>query len=559
MRLKSGRVDDFPLRPPGRWLHGMATLVLVGVAACLSAHPRSCQAAPARGNVPNIVLILADDLGFSDLGCYGGEILTPNLDRLAKDGLRFTHFYNCGRGCPTRAALLTGLYPHQAGVGHMMNDYRRPGYRGNLNKECATIAELLEPAGYQSFICGKWHVSRYINSGGPKHNWPLQRGFDSFYGTIHGAGSYFNPVTLCRDNHFVGRPDQGDYYYTDAISDRAAEYLEQAARLPKPFFLYVAYPAPHWPLHAPEHVVRRYRAQYGIGWDELRVARYRQQVALGLVEAKWPLSPLESDVTPWVKTQNRRWQQERMAVYAAQVDLMDRGIGRILEKLRVLGLEQDTLVMFLSDNGASGEEVSSQWQGPHIPEKTHDGRIVVVGNNPNVVPGPASTYQSYGSGWATASNTPFRLFKHYVHEGGIATPFIVRWPAAIPQGNRLVHEVGHVIDVMPTCLEVAKLNYPSIYAGRTIKPAAGQSLLPALQGRKLPDRTLFWEHEGNRAVRDGKWKLVARHRGPWELYDIEADRTELENLAEKFPVIVKDLAATYAEWAERCDVLPWGK
>jgi len=530
-------------------------LALTVLSAATPAHAQLAT----RGPQPNIVLILADDLGFSDLGCYGGEILTPNLDKLAKEGLRFTHFYNCGRGCPTRAALLTGLYPHLAGLGHMMNDYRRPGYRGNLNKECATIAELLETAGYQTFACGKWHVSRFIDSGGPKHNWPLQRGFDKFYGTIHGAGSYFDPVTLCRDDHFVGRPEQGEYYYTDAISDRAAEYLEQAARSRKPFFLYVAYSAPHWPLHAPEHVVARYRAQYGVGWDELRVARYRRQLALGVVEPKWPLSPREPGVPAWVKTQYQRWQQERMAVYAAQVDVMDRGIGRVLEKLRVLGLEQNTLVMFLSDNGASAEEVGPHWQGPHIPKKTHDGRTVVVGNKPNVTPGSDSTYQSYGSGWATASNTPFRLFKHYVHEGGIATPFIVRFPAAIPQGNRLVHEVGHVIDVMPTCLELAKITYPSIYAGRTIKPIEGQSLMPAFQGRTLPSRVLFWEHEGNRAVRDGKWKLVSRHPGPWELYEITADRTELNNLAEKFPVIVKDLAESYNKWANRCDVLPWGK
>jgi len=541
MQPRSGRGNPAPARPARRLLHPVAALTLAGLAVTLAVKVGSCQAAPGRGDVPNIVLILADDLGYADLGSYGSEILTPNLDQLAKEGLRFTHFYNCGRGCPTRAALLSGLYPHQAAVGHMMNDYRRPGYRGNLTKDCATIAELLQAAGYQTFMCGKWHLSRFIDSGGPKHNWPLQRGFDKFYGTIHGAGSYFDPVTLCRDNHFVGRPEQGEYYYTDAISDRAAEYLEQAARSPKPFFLYLAYTAPHWPLHAPEHVVRRYRAQYGVGWDELRVARYRRQVALG------------------VKSQHQRWQQEQMAVYAAQVDLMDRGIGRVLEKLRVLGLDENTLVMFLSDNGASAEQVGPQWKGPHIPEKTHDGRPVVLGNNPNMMPGSESSYQSYGPGWATAGNTPFRLFKHYVHEGGIATPFIVRWPAAVPQGNRLVHEVGHAIDVMPTCLDVAKIRHPDIFAGRTIKPLEGQSLLPAFQGRPLQSRVLYWEHEGNRAVRDGKWKLVSRHPGPWELYDIEADRTELDNLAEKFPVIVKDLAESYAKWAERCDVLPWGK
>jgi len=534
------------------------TLLLALLTALVSGTSAEAQI-PTGGPQPNILLIVADDLGFSDLGCYGGEIFTPHLDRLAKDGVRFTHFYNCGRGCPSRAALLSGLYPHQAGVGHMMNDYRRPGYRGNLSKECATIAELLKKDGYETYMCGKWHVSRHIDAGGPKHNWPLQRGFDKFYGTIHGAGSYFDPATLTRDNFFVSRPDRGEYYYTDALSDRAGEYLEQAARSPKPFFLYVAYTAPHWPLHAPEEVVRRYTAQYGVGWEELRKARYRRMVGMRVIESRWALSPQDRAVKKWATVADRAWQQRRMAVYAAQVDLMDRGIGRILEKLHDLGMERNTLVMFLSDNGASAEEVTPQWQGEHIPEKTHNGRTVVVGNNSNVRPGPAFTYQSYGIGWAGASNTPFRLYKHYVHEGGIATPMIVRWPAAVTGGNRLVHEVGHVIDVLPTCLEVAKLTYPSVYDGQTLKPLAGRSLLPALKGRLLPPRMLLWEHEGNRAVRDGKWKLVSRHPGPWELYDIEADRTELTDLAEKYPVIVEDLAESYHKWAKASNVLPWPK
>ncbi len=535
-------------------------------------HVRTCLAAPlvllaswlpahaqlaTRGPQPNILLIVADDLGFSDLGCYGGEILTPHLDRLAKDGVRFTQFYNCGRGCPSRAALLAGVYPHQAGLGHMMNDYRRPGYRGNLSKECATVAELLQKGGYETYMCGKWHVSRYIAPGGPKHNWPLQRGFDKFFGTIHGAGSYFDPVTLTRDNFFVGRPEAGEFYYTDALSDRAVEYLEQAARSPKPFFLYVAYTAPHWPLHAPEQVVRRYLAQYGVGWEELRKARYRRMVAMRIIESKWALSPPDSRIPSWATISNRSWQQRRMAVYAAQVDVMDRGIGRIMDRLRELGFAQNTLVMFLSDNGASAEEVTPQWQGPHIPEKTHDGRTVVLGNNPNVMPGAAFSYQSYGRGWANASNTPFRLYKHNVHEGGIATPMIVRWPAGIAGTNRLVRDVGHVIDIMPTCLEVARLTHPTVYNGRTLTPICGQSLVPALEGRTLTPRVLFWEHEGNRAVRDGKWKLVSHHPNSWELYDIEADRTELNDQAAKYPVIVQDLAGSYQKWAEACGVLPW--
>ncbi|KKK63643.1 hypothetical protein LCGC14_2992220, partial [marine sediment metagenome] len=303
-----------------------------------------------RGPQPNIILIVADDLGFSDLGCYGGEILTPNLDKLAANGLQFTQFYNAGRSCPTRAALLTGLYPHQAGVGHMMIDYRRPGYRGNLNKECGTIAEVLKTAGYQSFACGKWHVSRHTNSGGPKHTWPLGRGFGKFYGTIHGAGSYFDPVTLTRDEHFVTVP-QGEYYYTDAISDHAAQYVEFAARSGKPFFLYVAYSAPHWPLHAPTQVVSRYRARYSIGYDELRIQRYQRMVEMGIIKPNWPLTPRDPRIKSWEQAANKRWQQRRMEVYAAMVDVMDQGIGRIVDELKRKNLLDNTLVLFFQDNG----------------------------------------------------------------------------------------------------------------------------------------------------------------------------------------------------------------
>jgi len=508
--------------------------------------------------VPNIILIVADDMGFSDLGCYGSEIPTPNIDKLAKGGLRFTQFYNCARCCPTRAALLTGLYPHQAGVGNMMNDDRLPGYRGNLNKETATLAELLRAAGYQTMMCGKWHLTRHIAPEGPKFNWPVQRGFDRFYGTIHGAGSYFDPVTLCRDNQFV-REGGPNYYYTDTISQQAAGFVEAAARANKPFFLYVAYTAPHWPLHAPQDVVSRYRAKYAAGWDSLRKERHQRMISLGIVKAQWPLTPRDPSVKDWERNPNQQWHQRRMEVYAAQVDLMDQGVGRIMEKVRQLGLEQNTLVMCLSDNGGCAEEVSSQWTGPHIPTKTREGRVVQAGNNPNVIPGPETTYQSYGLGWANASNTPFRLYKHWVHEGGIATPLIVYWPAVIKQRSGLTHEVGHVIDIVPTCLEVAKFTHPKQLGGYSLVAPVGESLLPIFQGRPRQRGPLFWEHEGNRAVRDGKWKLVSRFPGEWELYDMEADRTEMNDLAPRFPVMVKDLSRMYEDWARRAHVEPWKK
>ncbi|HYW79917.1 MAG TPA: sulfatase-like hydrolase/transferase, partial [Thermoguttaceae bacterium] len=440
----------------------------------------------------------------------------------------------------------------------MMNDYGRPAYKGNLSRECATIAQVLQSAGYRSMMCGKWHLSRFTDSGGPKYCWPLQRGFEKFYGTIHGVGSYFNPVTLTRDESFIA-PPQGDYYYTDAISDHAAQYVEWAAQSNKPFFLYVAYSAPHWPLHAPAEVVARYQARYAGGWDELREQRHRRMLAMGIVRPEWPLSDRDPRVRPWEQEADKRWQQRRMEVYAAQVDLMDQGIGRIMEKVRQAGAESNTIVMFLSDNGGCAEEVSPTWQGIHIPERARDGRAVQKGNNPNIMPGPADTYQSYGVAWAQASNTPFRLYKHWTHEGGIATPMIVYWPAGIRSGGKLTHAVGHVIDVMPTCLELAKIRYPKILAGYPLKPISGQSLVPLFQGAARQSGAIFWEHEGNRAVRDGQWKLVSRHPGPWELYDMVADRTETNNLAMRFPVIVQDLKIAYEAWAKRANVEQWRK
>ena len=522
-----------------------------------------CPAGLAMGQIrsgdrrPNIILIVADDLGFSDLGCYGSEIFTPNIDRLARDGLRFTQFYNAGRGCPSRAALMTGLYPHQTGMGLMMKDYKKPGYRGNLNKSCATIAELLKTAGYQTLMCGKWSLTRHTGPLGPKHTWPQNRGFDHFHGTLGGAGSYFNPSTLIRENRAVRAP--GNYYYTDAMSQQAVAYVAQATRSKKPFFLCVSYTAPHWPLHAKPETIARYRGKYATGWDSLRRERHRRMVSQGIVKAQWPLSPREPTVRSWEQNNYKPWQQKRMEVYAAQVDSMDRGVGLILDKLKQTGAENNTLVMFLSDNGACAEEVSSKWKGTHVPTKTRDGRAVYSGNNPNVSPGAEETYQSYGIAWANASNTPFRSYKHWMHEGGIATPMIARWPDGIAQRGKLTHQPGHVIDVMATCLEVAKLQYPTITGGLRILPIEGKSLLPILQGKTRQPSVLFWEHEGNRAVRDGKWKLVSRYPGKWELYDMEADRTELNDMAKRFPVIVADLSGAYAVWAERCNVEQWRK
>ncbi|MHC4406513.1 MAG: arylsulfatase [Planctomycetota bacterium] len=513
--------------------------------------------ANAADQRPNIVLILADDLGISDLGCYGSEILTPNVDELARTGLRFTQFYNAGRGCPTRAALLTGLYPHRVGVGHMMADWKRPGYRGNLARECATIAEVLKKAGYQTMMCGKWHVSRNTETYGSKHTWPLQRGFEKFYGTIHGAGSYFDPVTLTRDEQ-AAKPT-ADFYYTDAISERAAEYIEEAARVARPFFLYVAYTAPHWPLHARPEDVARYKGMYTLGWDSMRERRHQRMIRLGIVRRDWPLTPRDPRLLPWDKVPYKPWHQRRMEAYAAQIDRMDQGVGRIVEKLRQVGRKENTLILLLADNEGSSEEIMPTWKGPHVPERTRAGLPVHVGNDPNVMPGPETTYQSCGVPWANVSNTPFRLYKHWVHEGGIATPLVVCWPKMVRSVGGLVHEPGHVVDLMPTCCDAAGVRYPSVFGGYRIHPTDGESLKLLLVGGTRRRGPIFWEHEGNRAVRQDQWKLVSSHPGQWELYDMEADRTEMNNLAEKNPLLVKSLFELYAVWAKEANVEPWGR
>jgi arylsulfatase A-like enzyme len=505
---------------------------------------------------PNIILIMADDMGFSVLSCYGSEIDTPHINRLAAGGLRFTHFYNCARCCPTRASLLTGLYPHQAGFGLMTDNEGTAAYRGDLSDRCVTIAEALRPQGYHTLMCGKWHVTPASLES--KHNWPLQRGFEKYFGTIEGSGSYYDPVALVRDNTPI-RADREGFYYTDAISENAVRLLDEYGPQAAPFFLCIAYTAPHWPLHAMPEDIARHRDGYQQGWDQLRAERHQRMIEMGIVDKQWPLSARDPRVPPWELAPYKDWEALRMAVYAAQIDRMDRGVGTILAKVKDLGLEENTLILFLADNGGNYEELTPLWGYPlFIPHATRDGRLVRVGNDPSVLPGPEDTYQSYGIPWANASNTPFRLYKHFAHEGGIATPLIACWPAVITQGNTLTHQVGHVMDVMATCLDLAGAPYPKTYAGREITPLEGKSLLPIFQGHERePHEAIYWEHEGNSAVRQGKWKLVSKYPDYWELHDMEADRTELHDLAAQDPARVKQMAAQYEQWAKRVGVRPW--
>jgi arylsulfatase A-like enzyme len=506
--------------------------------------------APARKR-PNIVVVLADDLGWSDVGCYGSEIRTPNLDRLAGKGVRFTQFYNTARCCPTRSSLLTGLYPHQTGIGHMVNPRPLPGYQGDLNRKCVTMAEALEPAGYQTMMCGKWHVARDVHKPG---NWPLQRGFDKYYGIITGATNYFDPVTLVRDNTVVSGEGDG-YYFTDALAAQAEQYVGDAVKKADPFLLYLAFTSPHWPLHAPEADIAKCKGRYAMGWDALRAERHKRQLAMGLVDKRWALTARDAAVPAWADAPDKEWEQRRMEVYAAQIECMDRGIGRVVKKLEDNGELDNTLILFMADNGGCAEVLGERKAGPVYRDRTRDGRPVRAGNSPSIAPGGADTWASYGIGWANASNTPFRLYKHWVHEGGISSPLIAHWPKGMTGAPGSVsHEPGHLIDVMATCLDVSGAKYPAEFGGEKITPLEGKSLL-----KPRGDRTLYWEHEGNRAVRRGKWKLVSRYPGNWELFDVEADRTELHDLAGSNGAKVAEMAAQYEAWAKARNVVPWGE
>jgi arylsulfatase A-like enzyme len=503
-----------------------------GLAAAATLALSSPAGAAEKAPRPNILLIMADDMGFSDLGCYGSEIATPNLDRLAAGGLRFTQFYNTARCCPTRAALLTGLYSHQAGVGHMVEDRRLPGYGGRLNDRCVTIAQVLKPAGYRTYMCGKWHV------GEARPNWPVDRGFERSYSLVSGGTNYFrldqNRI-LVRDDQRITPPEK--WYITDALGDNAVEFLQGHKGSDKPFFLYLAFTAPHWPLHAPPEEIARYRGKYKGGWDELRAKRHAREKELGIVDPRWPITPRDETVPAWTEAKEKDDLDLRMAVYAAQIDRLDQNVGKVLAKLKEIGAEDNTLVFFLSDNGGCAEIIERGKPGAEI--------------------GTADSFSSYGVGWANASNTPFRLYKHWVHEGGIATPLIVSWPAVIKK-SALTPQPGHVIDLMATCLDVAGAEYPKTFGGKDVTPLEGKSLRPIFEGKTRPGHeAIFWEHEGNRAVRQGKWKLVARHKADWELYDLEADRTELTNLAAKNPEKVKEMAGLYDAWAKRGGVEPW--
>ncbi|MAS95977.1 MAG: arylsulfatase [Verrucomicrobiales bacterium] len=494
---------------------------------------------------PNILLIVADDLGFSDLGCYGGEIDTPNLDSLAEGGVRLTQFYNTGRCCPSRASILTGQYPHRVGLGHMTQDIGRPGYRGRVSDEATTIAQALQPGGYRSFIAGKWHLGTED---------PTQHGFEEFYGTLVSAKRFFDPDHLLRlpEGRTPRKYPEGEFYATDAVTDHALDFLDLARETPEnPWFLYLAYHAPHFPLHAPKEEIAKYADRYEGGWDKLRKERLSRMKEMGIVPESTELTP-RSPYWNYGETEtgtNPAWNSlpddrrldlaRRMAIYAAMVDRMDQQIGRVIEDLKEKGEFENTLIFFTSDNGACAE-----WDPRGFDIVSSNQNILHTGGEIEKM-GEPGTFHSFGSGWANAANTPWRLYKHFNHEGGIASPLIVHF------GDHLAEHAGdidskpaHIIDFLPTILATAD----TAYTGSMELP--GENLGLRLTGEDTEKRTLFFEHEGHRAVRQGKWKLVALDDSPWELYNMSEDRTELNNLSEQHPDLVKSLSDEWDEWAK---------
>ena len=541
------------------------------------------QPKKANSKKPNVIVILTDDMGFSDIGCFGSEIKTPNIDKLAANGISFTHFYNTARCSPSRASLMTGLYPHQAGMGFLSNyNYDEEGYVDDLSKKAVTMAEVFKQAGYATYMSGKWHMNKEKSIPNDRSNWPLQRGFDRFFGMLIGSGSFYDPGTLMSDNTFIA-PGK-DFYLTNAITDNAVKFINENPK-DKPFFFYIAYTAAHWPLQAPESEIQKYKGVYDKGWDETRKQRFEKLKKLGIISNKAVLTARGVDIPEWKNEPMKDWQVRRMEVYAAMIDIMDQGIGKIISTLENKGELENTVIFYMHDNGGCAETLNSneteipiseeQKKGKpfakdsiflgKIPVYTRDGEFIRSGKG--VMPGPANTWTAYGEEWANVSNTPFRLYKHFVHEGGIATPLIINWPEGIKAKGKLRTQPGHLIDIMVTCVEIAGLQYPSNFNGNSIHPLEGKSLVPAFTNKSINREFIFWEHEGNRALRMGNWKMVSKTQkqkkftpadeNAWELYDMDEDPSEIKNLALKYPNKVKTMAAIWEKEAQRTMAKPW--
>lgn len=493
---------------------------------------------------PNIIIIMTDDMGFSDLGCFGAEIQTPNLDSLAKNGLRFTQFYNAGRCCPTRASLLSGLYAHQAGMGGMTEDQgvKKPGYRGRILERAVTIGEVLGPAGYCTIQTGKWHVGDK-----KKEWWPVNRGFKYGFSSPAGGGFYFRPSAFNQPRSIVSGekvlynreidPPEG-FYTTDAYTEEGFPFIREAVKAGSPFLWYLAYNAPHFPLKAKAEDIAKYRGKYKTGWDVIRKKRHEKLIELGIIKSSWELSPRPRKIPAWDSlSENQKDEQDlRMAAYAAMIDCVDQNIGRLISELKKLNVYENTLIVFLCDNGGDSS-------GGTLGSNKGKGEV-----------GTAESFAYYGEAWANVSNTPFKLYKKFIHEGGISTPFIAHWPGGIKKelNNSLISEPAHLIDLMATCVDLSKAEYPKIYKDHQIIPMEGKSLNPIFKGEKFTrSDALFFEHMGNKGIRSGKWKLVSTKGSNWELYDMDKDRTELNDVAAQYPEIVKELQLKYSDWAKR--------
>ncbi|TCD12124.1 arylsulfatase [Pedobacter frigidisoli] len=526
---------------------------------------------------PNIVVILADDLGFSDAGCYGGEIRTPNLDFLANNGLRYREFYNTSRCCPTRASLLTGLYNQQAGIGKMTEAEDEPGYIGRLADNSVTIAEVLKTAGYNTAMSGKWHVSNTIVQKNPKEQldwlnhekdygdfspisqYPTSRGFDKFFGTIWGVVDFFDPFSLVNGTKPIKTVPK-DYYQTDAINDTAVAYINSWKKTNKPFFLYVSQNAPHWPLQAKPEDIAKYKDTYKGGWDVIREARYKKMVKLGLIDSNTTKlsKPIDRNTT-WANNPDKVWDAEAMAVHAAMIDRMDQGIGRIIDALRKTGKLDNTIIVFLSDNGASPENAAAYGPGFDRPSETRTGSPIIYATKKQAIPGPQTTYSSIGRVWANVANTPYRYAKEQSFEGGIHTPMIAFWPKGIKaKKGGYSNQVGHVMDFMKTFVDLAGAKYPTNFRGKDILPTTGISLVPSFDGKQNAGHTnLFNEHFGARYARSGSWKLVSLSGDTtWHLYDLSKDKSEVNDLAGQNPEKVKALESLWKQWANTNQVFP---
>ena len=517
-----------------------------------------------RENIhPNIVLIVADDMGFSDIGCFGGEIKTPNLDSLSSSGIRMSQFYNTARCCPSRASLLTGLNPHQAGIGHMVGDYGIDGYRGYINETSVTIPEVLSNNGYRTQMSGKWHVGGTIG----EENFdsfsnpiiPTTRGFDYFFGTLSGGGNYYNPKTLMNGESFIeNRGD--DFYYTDEITNHAVKMISESCKDSKPFFSYIAYTAPHWPLHARENDIANYENEYLIGWDKIRQSRHETLKSIGILSDKWDISLRDESAPPWEDVEMKIWESQRMATYAAQVTSLDNGIGKIIKELKDNNQLENTLVIFISDNGGCAEYLypKNSPNDKHMFDyKLRDGTEPTMGNIPGLKPGPENTFQSYDLPWANVSNSPFSYYKHWIHEGGISSPCVIHWPDRITKSS-ISHKPVQLMDITATIFDAANAFYPKEFNGHPITECQGESFLSIFDEKDWKkSQPLFWEHEGNCAMRFENWKIVKTFNSDWELYNLEEDRTETYNLASKEHCRVKQMSNEWEKWAEKSNVKNW--